>query len=99
MKKQYDIPNSETDSLNINPPDEVMPSQSSHEKQVVEFELSEPPMPELDAAQNAIVKLNVKRSCKKMKQKHIALGFQKKKSRSSYFEKIKESKPCSFELD
>jgi hypothetical protein len=80
IKKQLDIPSNEPDSLNRNPLDEVMPSQSSHEKKVVELELSEPPMPKFDVGQNATVKPDVKKSCKQTKQKHTALGFQNKRA-------------------
>jgi hypothetical protein len=79
IRKQFDIPNNEPDSLNRNPRDEVMPSQSSHEKHVVGFELSEPPMHELDVGHNATVKPDVKKSCNQTKQKHMALGFQNKR--------------------
>jgi hypothetical protein len=71
------------DSLNNNPAtkplDEVMPSQSPHEKQAVIFEWSEPPVSNLDIAHNAIMKPYVNKSHKQSKQKHVALGFQNKR--------------------
>jgi hypothetical protein len=48
IKKQLDIPSNEPNSLNRNPLDEAMPSQSSHEKKTIELEVSEPPMPKFD---------------------------------------------------
>jgi hypothetical protein len=75
IKKQLDIPSNEPVSLNINPLDDTMPSQSSHEQKFVESELSEPPVPNSDAGKNITVKPDVKKSCKQTKQKHIALGF------------------------
>jgi hypothetical protein len=74
IKKWFDI----LDSLNRNPLDEAIPSQSSYEKKDVEFEVREPPMPKFDADQNATVKSDVKKIGKRIEQKHIALGFQKK---------------------
>jgi hypothetical protein len=56
-----------------------MPSQSSHEKHVVGFELSEPPIHELDVGHNATMKPDIKKSCNQTKQKHMALGFQNKR--------------------
>jgi hypothetical protein len=37
VKKQLDIPSNGPDSLNINPLDEAMPSESSHEKKAIEL--------------------------------------------------------------
>jgi hypothetical protein len=79
IKKQFDIPRNGPESLNRNPLDEAMPSQSSYEKKIVELEVSEPLMPKIDAGQNVIVKPDVKKSCKQIKQKHTALGFQNKR--------------------
>jgi hypothetical protein len=79
IKKQPDIPNNEPDSLNRNPLDKTRPSQSSHEKKVVESELAKPPVPNFFVVQSVTVKPDVKKYCKQTKQKHATLGFQNKR--------------------
>jgi hypothetical protein len=78
IKKQPDIPSNEPSSLNKNPLDETRPSRSSHEQKVVKSELAKPHVPNFDVVQSVTVKLDVKKSCKQMKQKHTTLGFQNK---------------------
>jgi hypothetical protein len=79
IRKQFDIPNNKADSLNRNPRDKAMLGQFSHEQQVVGFEFSEPPMHELDVGHNTTVKSDIKKYCNQKKQKHMALGFQRKR--------------------
>jgi hypothetical protein len=66
IKKQFDIPSNEPNSLNKNPLDKAMPSQSSHEKKAIESEVSEPHMPKFYVGQNITVKLDVKKYCKQV---------------------------------
>jgi hypothetical protein len=86
MKKQFDLPNNEPDT---NPLDEVIPSQSPHEKQAISFELSEPPVPKLDSGHNATMKPYVKKSCKQSTQKHMDLGFQNKRLVALFLRKLR----------
>jgi len=80
IKKKLDIPRNGLESLNINPLDEPMPSQSSYENFFFELEVSEPLMPKIDVGPNVIVKPDVKKSCKQIKKKCTSLGFQNKRA-------------------